>query len=484
MKKWLSILLAAVSGFLCVGLFAACQKGADGDNRYEIVAEYIPETATVTGTVKLEFINRTGNALSALKFALPANAYRADAALKPLSPAYSVAAYYAGKSFGDMQITSVGGGKSFEVTGEDANILCVELEGELYPSEKVTVDIAFTTKLAKVNHRTGLSERAVNLGNFYPVLCHYGKSGFVECAYYSDGDPFLTDCADYFVTFTAPKEYQVASSGKTTEVKSLESKQQHTIYATNVRDFAIVLSPNFKKESCFYKGVELAYFYQKDETPAAHLALVKQCFSYFYEQFGAYPYETYTVVETGFCLGGMEYPALAMIDYRLEDDERVKAIVHETAHQWWYAVVGSNQIENAWQDEGLAEYSAALFFDAHETYGHTEQDLVQEATENYRSYFDVYSRVFGETDTRMTRHLKEFISEYEYRSIAYDKGVILFHTLRSAIGGKRFVQGLKNYYKRCAYKVATPTDLIGAFEATGVDVHGLFSSFLNGTAIV
>ena len=36
--------------------------------------------------------------------------------------------------------------------------------------------------------------------------------------------------------------------------------------------------------------------------------------------------------------------------------------VHETAHQWWYGVVGNDQIDEPWLDEALTEYSTILYY--------------------------------------------------------------------------------------------------------------------------
>jgi aminopeptidase N len=205
---------------------------------------------------------------------------------------------------------------------------------------------------------------------------------------------------------------------------------------------------------------------------------------YFEKNFGEYPYSTYTVAETGFCYGGMEYPALSLISDTLTGEDRARVTAHETAHQWWAITVGSDQIENAWQDEGLAEYSALTFFETYEKYGYTRESIVQESLQEYRSYYDVYGSVLGRTDTAMTRHLKEFISDYEYRCIAYDKSVIMFDTLRKSVGNEKFFDGLQRYYKENKYKNATPDGLIGAFERCGLDVRGFFESFLEGKAVL
>jgi aminopeptidase N len=147
-------------------------------------------------------------------------------------------------------------------------------------------------------------------------------------------------------------------------------------------------------------------------------------------------------------------------------------------------VVGSDQIENAWQDEGLAEYSTLMFFEEYEKYGFTREDLVKEAMAEYRSFYDVYGSVLGRADTRMTRNLKDFLSDYEYKCISYDKAVIMWDTMRKSVGEQKMVSALRKYYSRCQFKNATAGDLIGSFEKTGLDVGGFFDSFLSGKAIL
>ncbi|MBE7079124.1 MAG: M1 family metallopeptidase [Clostridiales bacterium] len=484
MKKLLCALFAAV--FLCgvLPVFTGCKKEVKISTVYEITAEYVPETATVAGTVKVTFENTTAEAFSVLKFQLYPNAYRKDALYRPVDKTYTSAAYYAGESYGEIVVSSVHGAKGWEVLGEDENILYVYLEQPLYPEDKIVVDIAFLTKLAKVNHRTGITSRAVNLGNFYPVLCGIKEGGFLETVYYSDGDPFVGECAKYSVRLTLPKEYTLAATGEVSSERVLESKRVYTVSTDKVRDFAAVLYPaaNLLEETC--GDTEILYYYYADETPQKTLEAAKESFAYFEKTFGKYPYKSYTLAETGFCYGGMEYPQLTLLSDSLKGEERMRAVVHETAHQWWYGVVGSDQIHEAWQDEGLAEYSALCFFENYEKYGLTREGLAAEALKEYRSYYDVYGSVLGRTDTRMSRHLKGYISNYEYRCIAYDKGVVMFDTLRKSVGDDKFFDGLKNYYQSCAYKIAAVGDLVAAFEKAGLDVQGFFDSFLEGKAIL
>ncbi len=484
MKKKVAFVLAVALACFTLGGCSSCEKEQESHTRYEIIAEYAPENRMLTGTVKLTFENHTDNELSTLKFNLYPNAYRKDALFRPVSKTYEGGAYYAGESYGEMVISSVNGGKNWEVGGEDENILSVHLESSLFPEDSVVLDIGFMVKLAKVNHRTGVTQKTVNLGNFFPVLCGIKNGGFYECPYYDDGDPFYLDSADYKITLTLPREYEVAASGEIIEERTLESKKAYTMSLTNARDFALVLSKDYEILSANVGDTQLFYYYYADEKAEESLKTVAESFAYFEREFGDYPYPTYAVAETGFCLGGMEYPCLTMLSDGLSDGERTRALVHETAHQWWGGTVGSDQTENAWQDEGLAEYSALLFFDSYEKYGFSREALVTEALKEYRSYYDVYGSVLGRADTRMSKHLKEYLSDYEYRCISYDKAVVMFDTLRKSVGEEKFSAALKRYYKGNKYKMADVGALVGSFEKSGADVSGFFDSFLNGKGIL
>lgn len=483
-KKWWTILLSFLCFLGCIPALSSCKKEEEVHSRYEINAEYMPKSATLTGTVKVTFENRIESEISILKFQLNPNAYRKDALYSPISKSLQNTAYYDGESFGEMVISSVNGTKGWEVMGEDENILYAYLERALFPGDKVVLDIGFMVKLAKVNHTTGVTEKSVNLGHFFPILCGIKAGGFQENVYYNVGDPFYSDCADYLVRIKMPKEYVVASSGEIIQERTLESKKEYTMSLTNARNFAMTLSSQYRVAERNVGQKKLLYYHFGGGDEGKTLALMEEAFAYYEEKFGEYPYATYTLAETGLCFSGMEFPALSMISSTLEEKERVRVIAHEVAHQWWYAVVGSDSIENAWQDEGLAEYSALTFFERYEKYEVVREAEVAHALKQYRSYYDVYGSVLGRTDTNMTRHLKEYISEYEYQCLSVDKAVVMLDTLRKSVGEEKFFAGLKRYYGNNRFRNATPEDMVAAFERCGLDVVGFFESFLSGKGIL
>ena len=445
--------------------FAACGSGEVPRSKYEISAEY--EGGVLTAEMAFTYYNAEECEMSVLEFNLYGSAYREGAALPPVSRSYRAKAYYNGDSYGSMEITEVSPCAAWEVCGEDENILRVGLEKPVPPGGKTSVTIEYALTLAKAEHRTGIARHAVNLGNFYPVLCVYEpERGFYECEYISHGDPFYSECADYFVEFTAGEEYVVASSGAVSAAAASGGKKTYSMQLSNARDFAIVLSDEFTLLQGMAGDVNVLYYSYDDENAAQTLALLEESLAYFSDTFGEYPYQTYSAVQTGFCYGGMEYPALAMLSDSLERISYEYAAVHETAHQWWYAAVGNNELEYAWLDEGLAEYSTALFFEKHPQYGRKAEDILAGARKVYGAFHTVQEQLAGSEDTSMSRHLRGF-GEYEYAVISYDKGMLLFDTLRSALGERRFLSALKKYYRENAGGIATPEELKSALGNAG-----------------
>lgn len=461
--------------------FSSCTS--DKASLYDISCVYDEDSGSLKGVMNFDWYNDTNDEISVLQFNLYPNAYRKGATYSPVSKIYATSAYYDGESYGEITIDGVDNALAYEIGGEDKNLLFVTLKKPVKNGGGEKIVIRFTTSFAKINHRTGITGKTVNICNFYPVLCAY-DDGFYECVYYSDGDPFYSECANYKITFTAPKEYRVASSGCVLKEDSTLEETTYTFFGEKMRDFAMVMSKDFKIESVKNGSVTINYYYYDDDNFENTLKLAKEAMEYFGEKFGEYVYDVYSVVQSEFCFGGMEYPALSIISDSLSEKTTEYTVVHETAHQWWCAMVGNNQCEEAWLDEGLAEYSSLLFFEDNKEYGFDRKGLTDTALSAYRSFYGVYKQIFGETDTSMNRNLGEFISEYEYANISYNKGLIMFDTVRERVGKDAFVSALKNYYSSNVFGIADKDGLISCFKKYGEDLSGIFSSFIDGTAVI
>ncbi|MEG1711037.1 MAG: M1 family metallopeptidase [Clostridia bacterium] len=489
-KKFISILtilLVCIVFLLCGCKIDDLKKRSQGLNDYNISMSLHPESHSISAVMEFCYKNQLDVALNALKFNLYPNAYREDANYKAVSKESSVKAYPNGKSYGNIEVTSLSVNDSstnINICGVDSNILEVAMPNDIFKGDSVNIEIAFKVNIANIKHRLGYIENTFNIANFYPSLCYMENGAFLEYPYYSSGDPFVSEIANYDITFVAPCVYTISHTGDLISTITENNISTHNFKATCVRDFAIVASSDTKTATAKVEHTDIIYNYITDNEPDVTLKLITDCFQYFNDIFGLYPYKTYCVTQTNFCYGGMEYPNLIYVANDLPKESYHKVIIHETAHQWWYALVGNNQIKHAWLDEGLAEYSVILFYEHHPQLQNSNE-LLKSSYKNYRLFCDVLKNYQSNIDTSLTRSIPEYPNNQTYVCLNYLKSMLLFDSLRSTMKDKKFFKGLNRYFKTAQFTVATPETLIGCFEKEyGAPLTSWFNSWLgNGTVI-
>ena len=227
MRKFVSLIMAITMLMVVVSQISCKENSAITE--YKIQCQL--DGNTLKGKEEITFYNQTETAFSSLKFNLYGNAFREGAKHKPVSELYMAKAYYNGESFGQMSVEKVysnTGDLEFSICGEDENILEVKLLDEVFPNESVSVSIEYTLILAQVVARTGINKSTINLANFYPILCGISGNSFYECVYYSNGDPYFSDCANYQVTLTCDSQYVIASSGEIQKSSVKQDMQENT----------------------------------------------------------------------------------------------------------------------------------------------------------------------------------------------------------------------------------------------------------------
>ncbi len=494
MKKFFCLLLFGI--FLCFSTISlsGCKKSeiekvSKNLTSYAISAELDDKQKQISASQKVVYKNTTDGALNYICFHLYPRAFRKDAIVKPYTTLTQAACFPNGVSFGDINIvqTKVNGEiKEYILTGEDEDILKIDFGFEVEQTKSVEIEIDFVLAIPNATHRFGWFDGNINLGNWYPVVCMFENGSFDMTPYYSTGDPFFSDIANYQVEFVFDSNYKLVSTGNINLEDSGE-KSKAKISANAVRDFTICLSNKSKIISKIDNEINHVYMgYETDKEHQKYLDILVDATKFFSETFGGYPYGTISVVKTPFIYGGMEYPNVVFISDSVDDEEEfLKVIVHEIAHQWWYGVVGNNEISEAWLDESLAEYSTALFFEKYSSYGLTYDDMVSGALSSYLLYVDVVKTIRGDVNTKMNLKVNEYQNDYEYSYMVYVKGVIMFDSLKTMVGEKKVVAGLKKYYNDNKFKIATKNKFYSAFKsACHQDLENFFEGYLNGETII
>lgn len=406
------------------------------------------------------------------------NAFSQRASSLPCLPEEKDDFYYNGESFGNIDVLNVvlNGKTTDTVISEDGGILTVPCDASAGDTLTLSLDALIT--LPECNARLGVAQDTVNLSTFYPVLCFYDGEEWRTDAYSAIGDPFLSDISTFYVTLTAPEEYVVAASGEVTRSVLRGEDRVTEISAENVRDFALFLSPDFERETAMAEtargDVTVTYFYISDEDASATAALAAQAVETFSAAFGDYPYSRFTLAEAEVGAAGMEYGTLATLSPALSAESREQTVVHETAHQWWFGVVGSDQIRTPWLDEGLTEFSAAYF-----RLLNGDTAAYAAAVSAARDYFSLYASLPSAIgfDGSLSRPASSFLTAGEYTAVVYCNGLLLFDTLLSLTGRAAFSAALADYFETCAFSVAAPSDLAAAFSRAGFDIRPVLAAY-------
>ena len=490
MKKILVFLLALAFIFPLSGCGKKENLEELGKNlsNYQIDISLDCEAKQANLKQTVEYRNNTNKILRQIKFHLYPQFFEEGGTERIVPSTKMNNAYPNGISFADFNISRVKA-NNIEQTPKYENvmdsILVVDLDKSLLPDETAEIFIEYSFALPNCCHRFGYGESTINLANFYPIACVYQVDQFSTNPYNSNGDPFYSDIANYCVNITLNKQYIVASTGeKETENVVGESKTL-SFKALMVRDFAILASNKFKVKSQEHDGLEINYFYIDDTNPEKSLNAGIDAIKTFSKLFGKYPYSTYSIVQCDFIHGGMEYPNLVMISADIKDSETyLNVIIHETAHQWWYGLVGNDEFSYPWLDEALTEFSTVLFYDHNKGYALKRKAIIQASKENYTLFVTVYEDVLGSLDTSM-RGVNEYSTEPEYTYCTYVKGILMFDSLYQLIGEKAFLKAVQSYFNDYKFKNTTPNDLVSSFEkTTNKNLNNFFDSWIKGKVVI
>ena len=336
-------------------------------NKYIMDVIFDDESKRLMCNQNVEYVNNTNIALDKIYFHIYPNAF-SKKEFAPFEKDEMNQAYPNGFNEGYIDIKNVLNNNNkleYEIKGEKNDLLEVKIGRQLKPGEKISIDMKFNVKIPNSEGRFGYGDNTINITNWFPIACVHDDRGWNLKSYEAIGDPFYSDTSNFYVKLLIPRKYKVGCTGNIISEKSDSEKVLYEIQAKKVRDFAFILSDKFKIKKDTYKGVNINTYNLNEKLSTEVTKIAKDSISIFSNLFGEYPYDTYSVIASDFYIGGMEYPTLVMIDQSLynEKDKFLLeyVIAHETAHQWWYSVIGNDEISEPWLDEALTEYSTVLY---------------------------------------------------------------------------------------------------------------------------
>jgi hypothetical protein len=232
------------------------------------------------------------------------------------------------------------------------------------------------------------------------------------------------------LTVTAPAADTVIMSGDPPNAAPKGGTRTWHSTVDAARDVSVAVGP-FSVSDTRANGVKLRVgapsANERDQlVPLFDLAITEHA-----KRYGPFPFPSLSVARVPAGGGGIEYPSSIL----MLDSSRLVA-VHETAHQWFYAMVGDSQAQHAWLDEAFASYAEQL----------VDQDPPPPGTLDEPGNVDKPTASYGG-------------AEGEYYSVTYDKGAAALHAARDAAGPAKFDAAIRCYVNANAWRIANPSDL-------------------------
>jgi len=444
----------------------------DSINKYTMDVVFDDESKRMMCNQNLVYVNNTGIDLDKIYLHIYPNAFSKEE-YAPFEKSEFKEAYPNGFNEGYIDIKNIlssGEKLNYNIEGDKNDILEINLDKKLKPNERISVDLKYNIKIPNCLGRFGYGDNTINITNWFPIACVYDDRGWNLKSYESVGDPFYSDTSDFYVNILIPIKYKVGCTGKVVNEKNDNEKIFYEIEALNVRDFAFILSDKFDIQTDSYKEVLISTYNLNSELSEYVTKVAKDSIKIFSKLFGEYPYDTYSVVASDFFIGGMEYPTLVMIDQSLYGSDKKfileYVIAHETAHQWWYSVIGNDEISEPWLDEALTEYSTVLYFENKYGKGVGEK-LVKNMEVQSRGYLS--HNIFKATN--------QYKNSTDYSLNVYTKGAVVFNEIRNKVGDEVFFDTLQQYYNKYMYQNVNGAKFVEIWKEKGIDIDKIISEY-------
>ena len=426
---------------------------------------------------------------------------------------------------------------------EHQDIAYVQLPEPLLPGDSITIGTTFKVQIpnARVS-RLGHIDQAYQITQWYPKPAVFDKNGWHEMPYLNQGE-FYSEYGTFDVKITLPDNYIVGATGdlqtqseiarmdylaSTTSVKPVfkrlggkgktefnnlidsgvpSSKKWKTLHykQSNVHDFAWFADKSF----IVNKGsVKLPHSRRSVTTWTLYTPANAEKWQYAQEYIqdgtfyyslwnGDYPYNQVTAVDgTISAGGGMEYPNVTVIGNVSSDMQLEVVIVHEVGHNWFYGILGSNERDNGWMDEGLNTLNEMRYMETkypnnkylYSTLGMSEKSKAKFHLEDFSHHDegDIAYRFFASNglDQPICTHSADFTST-NYGIVMYQKTGLVFTMLKSYLGEKVFDSLFHSYFETWKFKHPQPEDLKELAESvSGKPLNWLFNDLIRTTKII
>jgi len=465
--------------------------------KYNLNVDLNVNTNLLTGTEKLEYFNNSPDQLSKVYFHLYWNAFQPGSEMDVRSRELGKTLINGRPDWDDrvkdriskLDSSQIGFQriKSLKMNGVEqptvlhGTILEVNLQKPIDAKSKVTFDIAFDAQVPVQIRRSGRDNAEgvrYSMSQWYPKLCEYDYEGWHTPQYVAR--EFYGVWGDYDVSIQIDKSYKIGASGVLknadaigwgydkpgTSLKNISSSKRTWHFAgENIHDFVWAADPTYEHIVKKVDGVAIHVIYKKSDSLEKAWQTVADAavtvLPYMEKRFGKYAYPQYSFIQGGD--GGMEYPMATLIK-----GPGLGTVFHEWMHSWYQMMLGSNENEHPWMDEGFASYAEGEVSSYYrEAKGLKDPEpLPLNHAGAYRGYYYLIKTGLAEP---MTTNSDHYSTNLAYEINAYSKGEILLEQLGYIVSDSVRDKILLEYYKLWRFKHPNPND----FFKIAQDVSGI-----------
>lgn len=474
---------------------------------------------TIKGISKITYVNHSPDTLDKIYMHLYPNAFQVgsvkyrefqrvhyDGGISADNPSYIKILRFEINSKGVLQPVDI---KIIDT------ILEAPLPNPLHPGDTLQFELDWLHQVREHNGRAGYKKSQYDMAQWYPKMVVYDHKGWQNIPFHAMGE-FYGEFGIYDVTLDLPGNYIVGATGVITagdpgwssvtvdtSIKLsdwLESREEKaddftdrrsvTFHAEQVHDFAWIASPNFLYESGEWEGITIHVLYDAQRGQDWTKEVVRRgerVLEWLSTNFGEYPYPQVTITHA-LLGGGMEYPMLVMNGSSSEG-----LIAHEVGHIWFYGILGNNELEEAWLDEGFTTFQTGWYMmKQYPPFGREKskrdhfgkfrflQNLFSMNTILESTRWDVADFITSGYNTPIAGPARKSLGFSVYRQNAYSKPANMLYNLKGYLGEERFLKAMQAYYDQ--WKLKHPNEERFRFvmeKVTGEELDWFFNSWLH-----
>ncbi len=498
---------------------------------YKITVTLQDETHELHANMDMTYINHSPDDLAFIYMHLWPNAYQHNTALEKQL-------FRNGKSSDWFDLEHRRGGidsLDFRVDGnkvkweydpEHKDICKIILNKPLKSGQHITISTPFRVKIPEgITSRLGHIGESYQITQWYPKPAVYDRYGWHQMPYLNQGE-FYSEFGSFDVSISLPKNYVVGATGdlqnaeeiawlnkladKTAKIDSFDRKDEifpvseKTIKTISyiqkdVHDFAWFADKRFhvlKSEVVLPKSKRKVTTWAMFLNSDAKLWLraneyINDAVYYYSKWNGDYPYKHCTAVLSALSAGGgMEYPNITVIGRSQTALGLEQVIMHEVGHNWYYGILGFNERDYTWMDEGINSFAEARYM---RTKYPIDNSFIKTLgiPEKYSLFFDLDEVRYKDMqliaylavarlnkDQHASLHANDFTGT-NYGMIGYMKSARIIDYLLAYMGEEKFNAAMHDFYEQWKYKHPHPVDMRKVFEKhTKTDLAWLFDDLI------